>query len=51
MNTLTLIHKLGMKFNSTYEINVAVSKHRAGHPEWNWVDAATDLLAKLEGAK
>lgn len=48
MTTIQIISSLLKHYKYSYDVNVAVSQHRRGHPEWNWVDAATDLLNTLE---
>lgn len=49
MNTVEIINRLGMKFESVYDLKVAVNNHRKLNPEWNWIDAAENLLQILEG--
>lgn len=48
MTLATLLTRIKKFYPSTYELNVAVSQHRQQDRSWNWVDAATDLLEKLE---
>jgi hypothetical protein len=49
MTVSKLLTAIQKHFATPYDLQVAVSDHRAGHPEWNWVDAASDLLDQLEG--
>lgn len=51
LNTMQLIGKLKSHYNHTWEMQEAVSAFRKQNPYWNWVDAATALLNKLNTLK
>jgi hypothetical protein len=46
---MQLIGQLKSHYNQTWEMQEAVAMYRKHNPSWNWVDAATALLNKLEG--
>lgn len=48
MTTAKLLTEISKFYPSSYELNQAVSAHRQQNLGWNWVDAASDLLEKLE---
>jgi hypothetical protein len=49
LTTMELIAQLKSHFNHTWEMQETVAVYRKQNPSWNWVDAATALLNKLEG--
>ena len=49
MSAVEIIHKLSKYFDAVYDMKVAVNNHRKINENWNWVDAAENLLNVLEG--
>lgn len=43
-----IIDRLNVFFNDTYDCKLAVNEHRRTNRNWNWLDAAKDLMLNLE---
>lgn len=49
MTTAQVIYALLKFYPSAYDVKEAVSSHRTKNANWNWSDAAHDLLHTLGG--
>jgi hypothetical protein len=48
MTTADLMTNLSKHFSCTYDMNETVANYRRQNLNWNWVDAAKNLLKELE---
>lgn len=48
MTIANLMDSLHKYYPSSWDLNQAVRDHRKQNENWNWVDAALDLLNTLE---
>ena len=48
MTGAEIIYRLSFFFEHTYDCKLAVNEHRKLNKNWNWLDAAEDLMLTLE---